>query len=109
MDCEGAEFLNAAVSGGFGVMEEGCGFVVNIAGFEFGADALELGHGVFQFVLITRGEAFADGFKVNRLDLVDLRLVALLPIDSGGFVDAELLGNALQADVLGAELDELVG
>ena len=62
--------------------------------------------GVFELIFVCSGDALADGFEVESLEFGDLVFETAMPIESGGFVDAQPLGNALEAEALGTEFDE---
>ena len=79
-----------------------------VASGQFGIQPAQLGGEGFE-ALLFRGDGPVD--KILPLDgaeVLDEMLVFPAPEDEGAFSDAELLGDALEADPLGAQLDEFL-
>ena len=59
--------------------------------------------------LLFRGEGVIhEILPLDGAQVLDKMLVLAAPEDEGAFGDAELVGDALEADTLGAQLDELL-
>jgi hypothetical protein len=87
--------------------ETGGGEVIE---FALGQDVfhfVEAAHEAFEFLAVGRANLLMEGVEEQRALIVDLGLEFVLPEDEGALGDMEFLGEAGQAQALGAEFDEL--
>ena len=61
-----------------------------------------------QFLLVRCEDFFVEGFEFDRTEGINSGLMVAVPVHESAFGDAELIGNAIEAEALGAEFDELV-
>jgi len=83
------------------------GNFVQFAGGEFLLDGvMEFGEAA-EIVLVGREDFFVQGFAFEGAEGVNLIRQLAVPIEEGGFGDADLSGDAGEAPALGAEFDKL--
>jgi hypothetical protein len=79
-----------------------------VADAQCGGDApVFVGH-VTEFLLIWGQQAFPDSLEFDEAEVIDLLAVLLVPLKQSVAMDAELVGDLAETDVLGAQFDEFV-
>jgi hypothetical protein len=87
--------------------ETGGGEVIEFALGQNAFHFVEAAHEAFEFLAVGGANLLMEGVEEERSFIVDLGLEFVLPEDEGALGDMEFLGEAGQAQALGAEFDEL--